>query len=97
MLVDESLADSAFGQQFAVFSPSGVPRDVNALVFLTLRPSSKCCLDLDWYRIVGDTSIPMTLAVSANLPRVPHVGSVVTGQVVPVVSTGTWEGDVLWG
>jgi hypothetical protein len=46
---------------------------------------------------VGDTSIPMTLAVSANLPRVPHVGSVVTGQVVPVVSTGTWEGDVLWG
>lgn len=52
---------------------------------------------VDWYRIVGDTSIPMTLAVSANLPRVPHVGSVVTGQVVPVVSTGTWEGDVLWG
>jgi len=28
---------------------------------------------------------------------VPHVGSVVTGQVVPVVSTGTWEGDALWG
>ncbi len=52
---------------------------------------------VDWYRIVGDTSIPMTLAVSANLPRVPHVGSVVTGQVVPVVSTGTWEGDALWG
>ena len=51
MLVDESLADSAFGQQFAVFSPSGVPRDVNALVFLTLRPSSKCCLDLDCDRI----------------------------------------------
>jgi len=25
------------------------------------------------------------------------VGSVVTGQVVPVVSTGTWEGDALWG
>ena len=52
---------------------------------------------VDWYRIVGDTSIPMTLAVSANLPRVPHVGSVVTGQVVPVVATGTWEGDARWG
>ena len=51
----------------------------------------------DWYRIVGNTSIPMTLAAPANLPRTPHEGSVVTGQVVPVVSTGTWEGDALWG
>ena len=53
--------------------------------------------DVDWYRIVGDTSIPMTLAAPANLPRVPHEGSVISGQVVPVVSTGTWEGDALWG
>ena len=52
MLVDESLANSAFGQQFAVFPPQPAsPRDVNALVFLTLRPSSKCCLDLDCDRI----------------------------------------------
>ena len=39
----------------------------------------------------------MTLAAPANLPRVPHEGSVISGQVVPVVSTGTWEGDALWG
>ncbi|MDO4412883.1 hypothetical protein [Cutibacterium sp.] len=52
---------------------------------------------VDWYRIVGDTSIPMTVAIPVNLPRVPHEGSVISGQVVPVVSLGTWEGDVLWG
>ena len=53
--------------------------------------------DVDWYRIVGDTSIPMTLAAPANLPRVPHEGSIISGQVVPVVSLGTWEGESFWG
>lgn len=52
---------------------------------------------VDWYRVVGDTSIPMTLAVPADLPRAPHEGSVISGQVVPVVSSGVWEGDALWG
>ena len=53
--------------------------------------------DVDWYRIVGDTSIPMTLAAPANLPRVPHEGSIISGHVVPVVSLGTWEGESFWG
>lgn len=50
-----------------------------------------------WLRVIGQTSIPITLALPADLPRRPHEGSVVTGRVIPVVSSGTWEQGQFWG
>ena len=50
-----------------------------------------------WLRVIGTTSIPMTLALPADLPHTPHEGSVISATVTPVVSSGTWEGGQIWG
>ena len=50
-----------------------------------------------WWRCMGKVGFPLTLALPAGLPTDPHPGSVLSGQVVPVISSGTWEGDALWG
>jgi hypothetical protein len=52
---------------------------------------------VDWLRVIGTTSIPMTLALPADLPHTPHEGSVISATVTPVVSSGTWEGGQIWG
>ncbi|AXE39585.1 hypothetical protein [Acidipropionibacterium virtanenii] len=52
---------------------------------------------VDWLRVIGTTSIPMTLALPADLPHAPHEGSVISATVTPVVSSGTWEAGQLWG
>lgn len=52
---------------------------------------------VDWLRVIGTTSIPMTLALPADLPHAPHEGSVISATVTPVVSSGTWEAGQTWG
>lgn len=51
---------------------------------------------VDWLRIIGTTSVPMTLALPADLPHPPHEGSVISATVTPVVSSGSWEGGRVW-
>ena len=52
---------------------------------------------VQWWRCMGKVGFPLTLALPVGLPTDPHPGSVLSGQVVPVISSGTWEGDALWG
>ena len=51
---------------------------------------------VDWLRVIGKTSVPMTLALPADLPHTPHEGSVISTTVTPVVSSGTWEAGKVW-
>lgn len=51
---------------------------------------------VDWLRVIGQTSVPMTLALPADLPHSPHEGSVVSATVTPVISSGSWEQGQIW-
>lgn len=66
------------------------------MVVQRVEPRTNRLTGVDWLRVMGTTSIPMTLALPADLPHAPHEGSVISATVTPVVSSGTWEGGQLW-
>lgn len=52
---------------------------------------------VDWWRVMGSVGVDLTLSLPCDLPHEPHPGSVLSGRVVPVVSSGVWEQGRFWG